>query len=105
MGSVLVDTVLNETMHPVFAKEPDEVRRRLRHPYSETWTHVLIGESKQIVTIPEYVYRESLELVVRDLKELVSRKDLAMYKRDPSRWEDQLVRTAVKLIKRIQDEK
>jgi hypothetical protein len=101
---VIVDTVFDHLMRPVIAKEPDEVRRRLRHPYPETWVKVLIGETQQIVTIPEYLYRETHESVVKTLQELIDRKDLAMYKRVPSRWDEEISRTAIKLIKRIQDE-
>ncbi|QEQ93939.1 hypothetical protein SEA_KARDASHIAN_74 [Streptomyces phage Kardashian] len=101
---MIVDTVLDHRMHPVLVREPVDLRRILRKPYPETWLKVLIGETQKIVTIPEYLYRETLEMTVRELRELTDRKDLAMYKRDPKRWEDQLERTAIKLIKRIQED-
>lgn len=104
-GSVMVDTVLNHLMNPVFAKEPVEVRRRLQHPYSETWESVLIGETKQVVSIPEYLYREKYDMVVGTLTEMLEKKDLAMYKRDPARLQAYVERTARKLIERILDEK
>lgn len=100
-----MDTVFNEFMRPVFSNEPEEVRRRLRHPYPEGWVKVCIGETQQIVTIPEYLYQETYEMVVQTLNEVLSKKDLAMYKRDPSRLQDYVERTALKLIKRILDEK
>jgi hypothetical protein len=103
-SGVAMDTVFNEQWHPVISKEPDDVRRILRKPHPETWKKVLIGETQKIVTIPEYLYQETYEMVVQTLNELVDRKDLAMYKRDPRRWEDQVTRTAIKLIKRIQDD-
>jgi hypothetical protein len=64
-----------------------------------------VGETKQVVTISEYLYKELLGQVVGTLNELVDQKDRAMYKRDPARWEDLVNRTAVKLIKRIRDDK
>lgn len=103
-SGIVMDTVFNEQMHPVISKDPVDVRRILRKPHPETWTKVLIGETQKIVTIPEYLYQETYEMVVQTLNELVDRKDLAMYKRDPKRWEDQIARTAIKLIKRIQDD-
>jgi hypothetical protein len=102
---VIVDTVLNENMRPVFVDEPSEVHRRLHHPYSETWVKVLIGETGQLVTIPEYLYKDTLKMVVKTLHEMASKKDLGTYQRNPERWEDLVNRTAVQLIKRIRDEK
>jgi hypothetical protein len=54
---VIVDTVLNEFMRPVFPGEPDEVRRRLRATYPEGWKFVLVGEAQYVVTISEFLYK------------------------------------------------
>lgn len=99
-----MDTILNELMHPVFAKEPDEVRRRLQHPYSETWSKVLVGETGQVVTIPEYLYKDLLVTVTKTLHEMADKQNLSMYQRNPDRWEEFVSRTAVQLIKRIRNE-
>ena len=100
-----MDTVLDQRMHPVVAKEPEDIMRILSRPHPETWAHVLVGDSKQVVTIDEYLYKELLDQVKGTLHELVNQKDRAMYQRSPDRWEDQVTRTAVRLIKRIQDNK
>lgn len=94
---VIVDTVLNEFMRPVFPGEPEEVRRRLRAPYSQTWAYVLIGETRQVVTISEYVYQEKWDLVVKQLEELVRKAQLPMYQRDSDRMKSHILR-ATKLI-------
>lgn len=99
----MVDTVFDHFMRPVFVNEPAEVRRRLLKSYSEVWAKVCIGETQQIVTIPEYLYREKYDEVVKTLVELVEKKDLPMYKRDPARLRIHIERTATRLIQRIQD--
>ena len=93
-----MDTVLNEHMRPVFPGEPEEVRRRLRAPYSEAWTHVLIGETKQVVTISEYIYQETWDSVVKQLEELVRKAQLPMYQRDESRLKSHILRTARRIL-------
>jgi hypothetical protein len=95
---IVVDTVLNEFMRPVFPGEPDEVRRRLRSPYPEPWKFVLVGETKQVVTISEYLYQEKWETAVGMVKELLRKKDLAIYKRDPARLEAYIERTTRKIL-------
>lgn len=100
---MIVDTILDDHARPVWSKEPAEVLRRLRHPYPANWTHVYIGAAQQTVTIADYLYGEKHAMVVKELKELVSRKDLSMYRRDPSRWDEHVERIALRLIERILD--
>jgi len=102
---VIVDTVFDQRMHPVVAKEPEEVMRILSRPHPETWSSVLIGETKQVVTIEEYLYKDLLKQVVKTLHELAGKKDLGMYQRNPERWEEFVTRTAVQLIRRIKEDK
>jgi hypothetical protein len=92
-------------MRPVFPGEPEEVQRRLRSPYSETWTHVLIGETKQVVTISEYVYQETWDDVVKQLKELVRKAQLPVYQRDEKRMETHILRTARRILETKEGEK
>jgi hypothetical protein len=99
----VVDTVLNAQMRPVFPGEPAEVRRRLRVAYSETWTHVLIGETMQVVTIAEYIYQEKWDLVVKQLEELVRKAQLPMYQRDSDRLKSHILRAA-KLVLQTAEE-
>jgi hypothetical protein len=92
-------------MYPVVSKEPDEIFRILSRPHPETWHKVLIGETGTLVTIPEYLYKDLLDMVVKTLHEMTAKKDLGMYQRNPERWEDLVNRTAVQLIKRIREDK
>lgn len=85
-------------MRPVFPGEPEEVRRRLRAPYSESWTHVLIGETKQVVTISEYIHQEKWDDVVRHLDELVKKAQMPMYQRDKSKLQSHVLRTARRIL-------
>jgi len=96
-----MDTVFNEVMRPVFSGEPEEVLRRLRFGYSESWVKVCIGKTGQIVSISEYLYAEKYEMVVKTLEELLRKKDLAVFRRNPERLQEHLERTARKLIDRI----
>lgn len=98
------DTVFNSQMQVVFSNEPDVVHRRLSLGYSEDWVAVCIGETRQIVTLPEYIYREKYDMVVKTLKELLDKKDLPMYRRDPARLDAHIERVATSLIKRILQE-
>jgi hypothetical protein len=98
---VVMDTVFNEVMRPVFSGEPEEVLRRLRFGYSESWVKVCIGKTGQIVSISEYLYAEKYEMVVKTLEELLRKKDLAVFRRNPERLQEHLERTARKLIDRI----
>ncbi|WPJ30604.1 hypothetical protein [Streptomyces phage Psst1] len=93
-----MDTVLNKFMRPVFPGEPDEVRRRLRSAYPEPWEFVLVGETKQVVTISEYLYQEKWETAVGLVKELLRKQGLAMYQRDPAKLEAHIERTARKIL-------
>jgi hypothetical protein len=99
----VVDTVLNQQMRPVFPGEPEEVRRRLRAPYSDTWTHVLIGETMQVVTISEYVYQEKWDLVVKQLEELVRKAQLPMYQRDSNRMKSHILMSAKRILQTAEE--
>lgn len=98
-----VDTVFNEEMRPVFVGDPDTVLRRLKSSYPESWNKVCVGETQKIVTIPEYLYRETWGEVVGMLEELLRKQDLPMYRRDPSRLEVYLEVTARKIIERVRE--
>lgn len=93
-----MDTVLNEFMRPVFPGEPNEVRRRLRAPYPQGWTYVLLGEEKRVISISEYIYQEKWDDAIRMLKELLRKQNLPIYQRDPSLIDRQIERTARKIL-------
>ena len=95
------DTILNDHMKPMFAKEPAEVLRRIRFGTPDDWTHVLVGETRQIITIAEYLHGEKHKTVIKMLEELLSKKDKPMFASNPDLFAKQVDRTARKLIERI----
>jgi len=99
-----VDTVFDQRMHPVLAKEPHDVLRILTGPHPDTWSKVMIGETGTLVTIPEYLYKDLLVTVTKTLHEMAGKQNLGMYQRNPDRWEELVSRTAVQLIRRIREE-
>lgn len=99
----MVDTVVNKYGRPMFPGEPEEVRRRLRSPYSENWTHVLIGETMQVVTISEYVYQEKWGTVVKQLEDLVRKAQLPMYQRDSERMKSHILRAARSILQTAEE--
>jgi len=96
-----VDTVFNTMMRPVFSRPPEEVKRRLKYGYPDDWSAVCIGETQEIVSITEYLYKEKFTEVRNTLKEIVGKEGLPMYKRSPERFEQYLDRIARRLIERI----
>jgi hypothetical protein len=98
------DTIFNENMEPVFAREPTEVLRRLRHGVPDEWTKVLIGETQTFVTIAEYLHGDVHKKSVRMVTELIGKKDLALYTRNPKQYEKQIERTVRKIIELVKDE-
>lgn len=95
------DTVFSEMMRPVFVDTPAEVRRRLKARYPESWTKVCIGETQQIVTVTEYLYSDKYNDVLAVLKDILRKKDLPMYRRNPERLEIHLEVAARKIIERV----
>lgn len=98
-----VDTVFNLHMRPVFVDEPDEVHRRLKASHPDSWVKVCIGETGQIVTIPEYLYKDKYESVIGMIKEVLRKQELPMFRRDPKRLDEFIERTARKIIERAQE--
>lgn len=98
---VVMDTVLNGLMRPVFSGEPDDVKRRLRVGYSETWVKVLVGDTGDVLTISEYLYAEKYSDVLRMIKELMRKQKLPMYQRNEERLEIYLEAAAKRIIERV----
>jgi hypothetical protein len=96
---------MTDTMKPVFAKEPPEVLRRIRFGTPDDWTHVLIGETQKLVTIAEYLHGDDFKTVLEMLEELIEKKDLALYQRNPKSYTKLIERTARKILERIKNEK
>jgi hypothetical protein len=98
---LVVDTILDKRMYPVFIQEPSVVRRRLQAPYSDEWVKVVVGDTGQIVTITEYLYEEKYKDVLRMVHELLRKKDLPMYRRDPERLRLYVEKAAKGIIERV----
>jgi hypothetical protein len=97
---VVVDTILNKWGYPVFIQEPEVVKRRLLAPYSDDWAKVCVGSTAQVVTITEYLYAEKFKDILAMVEELLRKKDLPMYRRDPERLKLYVEAATKKIIER-----
>jgi hypothetical protein len=96
------DTVFNKDMRVVFSGEPHDVLRRLKYPHPEAWAKVCIGDTGTVVTIPEYLYRDTYKEVQGMLRGLVEQSKRPLYKRDPERLDIHVQQLARKLIELVQ---
>ena len=97
----MIDTIFNEEMRPVFSDEPETVKRRLKAGFPDTWKKVLVGSTGLPVSIPEYLYEDKFNDVLRMIQDLIRRQDLAVYKRNPDRMKIYLEASAKKIIERV----
>lgn len=95
---MILDTVFNGEMRPVFVDAPAVVLRRLKAGYPENWVKVCVGESGQIVTISEYLYGEKYQEVQNLLREVIKKHNLPIFVRDPSRLDTYISRVATQII-------
>jgi hypothetical protein len=100
----MVDTVFDDSMKPVFTNVPEVVKRRLHASYPESWTKVCVGETGKIVHIEEYLYKEKFNGVVEMLDEVLRKRELPLYKRNPERFEVYLHSTARRIIEHVLEE-
>lgn len=98
---LVVDTVLDKWMYPVFIREPEAVRSRLQAPYSDDWAKVVVGSTGQVVTITEYLYEKKYSDVLAMVRELLRKKDLPMYRRDPERLKIYVEKAVKDIIDRV----
>ena len=68
------DTVFNQEMNVVFSNTPIMTERRLRAKHPDTWAYVCIGETRQIVTVSEYVNREKFTAINKVVNEILERQ-------------------------------
>jgi len=68
------DTVFNREMNVVFSNTPMLTERRLRAKHPDTWAYVCIGETRQIVTVSEYVNREKFAAIGKVVEEILERQ-------------------------------
>lgn len=99
------DTIFTDKMNPVFSRPRAEVLRRIRFGTPDDWTLVMDGETQRIMTVGEYLHGDLLKQTVKTLEELIDKKDLALYVRNPQQYQKLIDRTARKIIERIKNEK
>lgn len=97
---IVVDTILNKWTYPVFIQEPHRVRKRLQGPYSDDWEKVLVGSTGEVLTITEYLYAEKYKDILKMVQELLRKKDLPMYRRDPERLKLYVEKATKEIIER-----
>lgn len=70
------DTVFDQDMNVVACKPADEIDRRLKsgHPVPPNWAFILVGETKQVITVSEYANREKFAAVLKVVEEVLDRQ-------------------------------
>lgn len=70
------DTVFDLNMTVLASKPAGEIDRRIKsgYPIPAGWAYVLIGETKQIVTVSEYANREKFAAVKEIVEEVIDRQ-------------------------------
>lgn len=91
------DTVFDREMRIVFHGTPDTVLRRLKAKYPETWLSVCDGKTQKVVSIEEYVFKEKFTAVEEIVRDVLAKKDQAIFRKMPERL-DPHIRHAVKRI-------
>lgn len=74
------DTVFDANMQVVFHGLVHETERRLQSKCPPSWTYVLIGETKKVVTVSEYVNRERFEAILDVVEGVLERQSTRPYK-------------------------
>lgn len=70
------DTVFDRDMNVVACKPAQEIDRRLQSgaPVPNNWAYVLVGETKQVITVSEYANREKFAAVLKVVEEVLERQ-------------------------------
>lgn len=69
------DTVFDREMNVVSSKPSHEIERRLQDGrFPDTWAYVLVGETKQVITVSEYANREKFAAVLLVVEEVLDRQ-------------------------------
>lgn len=74
------DTVFDKDMKVVFSRSPRETEMRLNEKHPPTWTYVLVGDTQKILTVVQYINRETYAEIVETLTEAFDRQDTRPYK-------------------------
>lgn len=94
----MVDIVLNAEGRPVFVEAPEVVRRRLKAGVPEAWVKVCVGETSQVLTIPDYLFGEKLKTAENLIWDILRKSERSVYKRDRKLLKAQVERAARKII-------
>lgn len=70
------DTVFDREMTVVACKPSHEIDRRLKSgsKIPDTWAFILVGETKQVITVSEYANREKFAAVKEIITEVLERQ-------------------------------
>jgi hypothetical protein len=70
------DTVFDRDMNVVACKPAHEIDRRMKsgQPIPHTWVYVLVGDTKQVITVLEYANREKFAAVLKVIEEVLNRQ-------------------------------
>lgn len=70
------DTVFDLNMTVLASKPAGEIDRRIKsgHPIPAGWAYVLVGETKQILTVSEYANREKFAAVKEIVEDILTRQ-------------------------------
>jgi hypothetical protein len=101
---VTPDTVYNSGMRVVFHDVPETVLRRLKAPHPPDWESVLIGETREMIPIIEYVNREKFEAVLKVVTDLTHKGRLPIFSSRPERLEAYIRKTVGEIFKIMQGE-
>lgn len=75
------DTVFDREMNVVANKPAHEIERRLKAgKIPDSWAYVMIGETKKVVTVSEYVNREKYAAILKVVEEVLERQATRPYK-------------------------
>ncbi|AWN05217.1 hypothetical protein SEA_HOTFRIES_49 [Streptomyces phage HotFries] len=70
------DTVFDQNMTVLASKPAGEIDRRIKsgHPIPAGWAFILVGETKQVITVSEYANREKFAAVKEVVEEILERQ-------------------------------
>lgn len=91
-------------MGVVFHDVPETVLRRLKAPHPPDWESVLVGETREMVPINEYVNREKFEAVLKVVTHLTHKGRLPIFAGKPDRLEAHIRKTVGEIFEIMQED-
>lgn len=69
------DTVFDRDMNVIACRPAHEVDSRVKSGrFPNTWAFILVGETKQVITVSEYANREKFAAVLKVVEEVLERQ-------------------------------